>query len=89
MIDSTSFRPTAKSTRVVTVRWDIITELSSSLVSPSVSTQCAKATLAFPQHNCATNSELGIVCMCKEIYNRSGDSHGRGEGDRYVRAAIR
>jgi len=43
MIDS-SFRPTAKSTRVVTVRWDIITELSSSLGLPSVSTHYATPT---------------------------------------------
>ena len=58
MIDSTSFRPTARSTRVVTVRWYVIIELSSSLVSPSVSTPYAMAAPASTQAStescCAT-----------------------------------
>ena len=48
MIDS-SFRPTARSTRVVTVRWYVITELSSSPVSLSVSTHVRHAAPAFPE----------------------------------------
>jgi len=61
MIES-SFRPTARSTRIVTFRWGVITELNSSPVSPSVSTQSTTATPAFPQRTIAPpTSEFGIV----------------------------